>query len=126
MPPDLRKHHRVRSAATTLSAICPCPRAPAAGSHGQPRTPSAQRADQHKPEGKPVCRPPLNEHGHGGAVPSASDRNVGINLVRTAAITLRRGGQLSPRRVTAGCFHRYAERSERLLRLVRNGVPLEY
>jgi len=31
------------------------------------------------------CPPPI-ERGHGGAVPSASDRIVGINLVRTAAV----------------------------------------
>jgi hypothetical protein len=29
------------------------------------------------------------EHGHGGAVPPASDRIVSINLVRTAAVTPR-------------------------------------
>jgi hypothetical protein len=33
--------------------------------------------------------------------PVRSDRIAGINLVRTAAVTLRRGGRLSPRRVTA-------------------------
>src|SRR5258705_328321 len=33
--------------------------------------------------------PPPIGHGHGGAVPPASDRIVSINLVRTAAVTPR-------------------------------------
>src|SRR5260370_14827605 len=55
---DLRKHHRVRFRASTLSAICPYPRAPPSpdrtDSHGHR---PAQHADQHKPDSRSLEYP---------------------------------------------------------------------
>src|SRR5256886_7591537 len=46
MPPDLRKYHQMRVAATTLSAICPCSRAP---SRRRART-ATDRSEEHTSE----------------------------------------------------------------------------
>jgi hypothetical protein len=55
---DLRKHHRIRFGAATLSAICPHPRAPPSpdrtDSHGHR---PAQHADQHKPDSRSLEYP---------------------------------------------------------------------